>query len=60
MVRTLEETLSNKKKLFYEENDRIRRELDDLIAHLEEQLRDTPHELEVIFRFYWDLPRGYA
>lgn len=59
-VRTLEESLSKKKKHFYEESDRIRAEQDDLIANLEGQLKDAAHELEPIFCFKWDMAGSSA
>lgn len=54
-VRELEESLSKKKKHFYEESDRVRREQDQLIANLEGQLKDTADALETIFSFRWEL-----
>ena len=59
-VRTLEESLSKKKKHFYEESDRIRAEQDDLIANLEGQLKDAAHDLEPIFCFKWDMAGSSA
>jgi ERCC4-related helicase len=54
-VRSLEESLSKKKKHFYEESDRVRMEQDELIAHLEEQLKDTSEALERLFSLRWEL-----
>jgi exonuclease VII large subunit len=54
-VRTLEESLSKKKKHFYKESDRVRREQDELIANLEGQLKDTSDALERVFSLRWEL-----
>jgi adenine-specific DNA-methyltransferase len=54
-VRTLEESLSSKKKTFYEESDRVRKEQDALIATLEGQLKDTLATMELIFSLRWEL-----
>lgn|GEM_PF-5454149 len=54
-LRTLEDNLSKKKKHFYEENDRIRAEQNELITTLEDQLNETSHSIEPIFRFKWVL-----
>lgn len=54
-VRTVEESLGKKKRHFYEESDRVRREQDELIANLEGQLKETSDVLEIIFSLRWAL-----
>jgi adenine-specific DNA-methyltransferase len=54
-VRTLQESLSNKKRYFYEESDRIRTKQDELIANLEVQLKDTSEAVAHVFSLRWEL-----